>query len=76
MTIEQTKTLHGKYQTTHLFTKLDTLDKKVGIALFVHNDFKIIKRGSIYDDDIEYLTVEVLRNTGKNFFLYLQTSER
>ena len=38
------------------------------IALFVHNnfDFKIIKRGNICNDDIEYLTVKILRNKDKN----------
>ena len=39
-----------------------------GTALFVHNnfDFKIVKRGNICSDDIEYLTVEILRNKDKN----------
>ena len=38
------------------------------IALFAHNnfDFKIIKRGGICSDDIEYLAVEILRNEDKN----------
>ena len=33
-------------------------------ALFVHNNFdlKIVKRGNLCNDDIEYLTVEILRN--------------
>ena len=46
-----------------------TGQKGGGIALFVHNnfDFKIIKRGNICDDDIEYLMVEILRNKDKNF---------
>ena len=45
-----------------------TGQKGGGIALFVHNnfDFKIIKRGNICNDDIEYLTVEILRNKDKN----------
>ena len=39
-----------------------------GTALFVHNnfDFKIVKRGNICSDDIEYLTVEISRNKDKN----------
>ena len=39
-----------------------------GIALFVHNkfDFKIVKKENICNDDIEYLTVEILRNKDKN----------
>ena len=48
-----------------------TEQKRGGIALFVHNnfDFKIIKRGNICNDEIEYLTVEILRNKEKkNFF--------
>ena len=34
----------------------------------MHNDFdfKIIKRGNICNDDIEYLTVKILRNKDKN----------
>ena len=45
-----------------------TGQKGGGIASFVHNnfDFKIIKRGNICNDDIEYLTVEILRNQDKN----------
>ena len=45
-----------------------TGQKGGGIALFVHNnfDFKIIKRGNICNDDIEYLTVEILRSKYKN----------
>ena len=55
VTIEQIKTLYGKYWTMHLFTKLDKLDK------FVHTnfDFKIVKSENIYNDDIEYLMVEI-----------------
>ena len=43
------------------------------IALFLHNkfDFKIVKRGSKCNDDIEYLTVEILRNKNKNIFFSL-----
>ena len=69
MTIKQIKILYGKYGVTHLFTKLDKLDKKEGVWLFlVHNNFgfKIVKRGNIRNDDIEYLTVEILRNKDKN----------
>ena len=45
-----------------------TRQKGGGIALFVHNnfDFKIIKRGNRCNDDIEYLTVQILRNKDKN----------
>ena len=59
---------HGKYQTTHLLTKLDKVDKKEGALLFVHNNFnfKIIKRGNVCNDDIECVTVEILRNKDKN----------
>ena len=27
--------MHGKYQTTHLFTKLDKLDKKEEVSLYL-----------------------------------------
>ena len=35
MTIEQIKTLYGKYQTTDLFAKLDIMDKKEGVLLYL-----------------------------------------
>ena len=45
-----------------------TGQKEGGGALFLHNnfDFKILKRENIYNNDIEYLTVEILRNRDKN----------
>ena len=79
MTIKQIKILYGKYGVTHLFTKLDKLDKKEGVWLFlVHNNFgfKIVKRGNISNDDIEYLTVEILRNKDKNIFFPVFTALR
>ena len=38
----------------------------------MHNnfDFKIIKRGNICNDDVEYLTVEILRNKDKNIIFF------
>ena len=54
------------------YTPIDQIkqtgQKGGGTALFVHNnfDFKIVKRENICNDDIEYLTVEILRNKDKN----------
>ena len=54
MTIEQTKTLHGKYQTTHIHQIRQTGQNAAIIALFVHYnfDFKIIRRTNTCNDDI------------------------
>ena len=48
-----------------------TGQKGGGIPLFVHNnfDFRIIERGNLCNDDIEYLTVEILKNKDKNIIL-------
>ena len=66
MTIVQVKNLHGKYRYIHQTGQ--TVQKGDGIALYVHHkfDFKIIKRGDICNDNIEYLTVEFLMNKFKN----------
>ena len=49
-----------------------TGQKGGGIALFLlyNFDFKIIKRGNICNDDIEYLTVEISRNKDKNIICF------
>ena len=57
----------------HFFHQIrQTGQKEGGIALFVHNnfDFKIVKRGNICNDDIEYLTLESLRNKYKNIIFF------
>ena len=45
-----------------------TGQKGEDVALYMHHkfDFKIIKRGDICNDDIEYLIVEVLMNKYKS----------
>ena len=47
--------------------------QKADIALFVPKsfDFKIIKRGNICNDDIECLTVEILRNNDISVFKFV-----
>ena len=68
MTIEQIKTVWQILNYTPIHQIRQTGQKGGGIALFVHNNFnfKIIKRGNICNDDIEYLTVEILRSKYKN----------
>ena len=55
-----------------------TGQKGGGIALFLlyNFDFKIIKRGNICNDDIEYLAVEILRNKDKNIIFLVFTGLR
>ena len=66
MTIAQVQNLHGKYRYIHQTRQ--TGQKGDIIALYVHHkfDFKIIERGDICNDNIEYLTVEILMNKYKN----------